>query len=283
MHDLMVTLFKFIKSFWQFMKIVIVFCIIMLLFYWVENLTGADWGWLNFIRGFLDGLVKCGNSIYSGSLNLFGALFEFKFFNALVILVIAFYLMNLFIFVTENLEDKYDDSWRAHKKNEEKKLNKALQENVKREEKKINKYSILIHTAIKKKFSHRELKINIDEQNQLMKQFITEKTGAQSMNYDGGFLYQFNSFAEIDSVLDILFKVLEPNNPLDCVICIQAGDDLALLKKVADLKYYGKITMAADTAYRYRFNSSHRYGTSQIGIFQNGDKTIEVHEFKEIL
>ncbi len=283
MHDLMVALFKFIKSFWQFMKIVIVFCILMLLFYWVENLTGADWGWLNFIRGFLEGLVKCGDSIYSGSLNFFGAIFEFKFFNALIILVIAFYLMNLFIYITEIIEDKYDDGWRAYKKHEEKMLNKTLQENVKREEKKINKYAILIHTVIKKKFSHRELNVNIDEQNKLMNQFITEKTGAHPMNYDSGFLYQFNSFDEIDSVLDVLFKVIHSNAPLDYSICIQAGDDLVQLKKIADLKYYSKITIAADTAYRYRFNSSHRYGTSQIGIFQNGDKTIELHEFKEIL
>ena len=283
MHDLMVALFKFIKSFWQFMKIVIVFCILMLLFYWVENLTGGDWGWLNFIRGFLEGLVKIGDSIYSGSLNFFGAVFEFKFFNALILLVIAFYLMNLFIMITEKIEDIYDDSWRAYKKAEEKIMNKSLQDNVKKEEKKISKYAILIHTALKKKFSHKELNINIDEQNQLMNKFIAEKTGAHSMNYDGGFLYQFNSFEEIDAVLDVLFKILNSNAPLDYSICIQSGDSLPQLKKVADLKHFGKVTMAADTAYRYKFNTSHRYGTSQIGIFQNGDTTLEVHEFKEIL
>ena len=283
MHDLMVALFKFIKSFWQFMKIVIVFCILMLLFFWVENLTGANWDWLNFIRGFLEWLVKMGDSIYSSSLDLFGAVFEFKFFNALIILVIMFYLMNLFIIITEKIEDIYDDSWRAYKKAEEKILNKTLAEDVKREEKKINKYMVLIHTDLKKKFSHRELNINIDEQNQLMNKFISEKTGIKSMNYDGGFLYQFNSFNEIDSVLDTLFKVIHSNAPLDYSICIQAGEDLTQLKKLADLKHFGKITIAADTAYRYRFNTSHRYGASQIGIFQDGDKTLEVHEFKEIL
>ncbi len=283
MHDLMVALFKFIKSFWQFMKIVIVFCILMLLFFWVENLTGANWDWLNFIRGFLEWLVKMGDSIYSSSIDLFGAVFEFKFFNALIILVIMFYLMNLFIIITEKIEDIYDDSWRAYKKAEEKILNKTLAEDVKREEKKINKYMVLIHTDLKKKFSHRELNINIDEQNQLMNKFISEKTGIKSMNYDGGFLYQFNSFNEIDSVLDTLFKVIHSNAPLDYSICIQAGEDLTQLKKLADLKHFGKITIAADTAYRYRFNTSHRYGASQIGIFQDGDKTLEVHEFKEIL
>ena len=40
-------------------------------------------------------------------------------------------------------------------------------------------------------------------------------------------------------------------------------------------------TMAADTSYRYRYNETHRYQTSQIGVFQYGDKTLEVHEFKQ--
>ena len=283
MHDFIVSCFKFVRSFWQFMKIIIVFCILMLLFMWVEHLTAADWNWLNFIRGFLEGLVKIGDAIYSGSFDFFGAVFEFKFFNALIILITLFYLMNLFIMITDKIEDMYDDGWRAYKKAEEKILNKTLHENIKREEKKINKYMLLIHTTLKKKFSHRELNINIDEQNLLMNKFIIQKTGIQPMNYDGGFLYQFNSFNEIDSVLDTLFKVIHSNAPLDYSICIQAGEDLTQLKKLADLKHFGKITIAADTAYRYRFNTSHRYGTSQIGIFQDGDKTLEVHEFKEIL
>ena len=41
--------------------------------------------------------------------------------------------------------------------------------------------------------------------------------------------------------------------------------------------------MAADTAYRYRYNETHKYQTAQVGVFQNGDSTLEVHEFKEIL
>ena len=283
MHDFIVGCFKFVRSFWQFMKIIIVFCILMLLFMWVEHLTAADWNWLNFIRGFLEGLVKVGDSIYSSSFDLFGAVFEFKYFNALVILIVMFYLMNLFIIITNKVEDIYDDSWRTYKKAEETILNRTLHEDIKREEKKINKYMVLIHTALKKKFSHRELNINIDEQNILMNKFLIQKTGIQPMNYDGGFLYQFNSFNEIDSVLETLFKVIHSNAPLDYSICIQAGEDLTQLKKLADLKHFEKIIIAADTAYRYRFNTSHRYSASQIGIFQDGDKTLEVHEFKEIL
>ncbi len=283
MHNFILGLFKFIRSFWQFMKIVIVFCILMLLFFWVETLTSANWGWLDFIRPLLESLVKTGNLIFSGSLNLFGALFEFKFAIALIILVACFYIMNFFIMLTNIVEDIYDDGRRAYKKTEEKIMNKTLQDNVKREEKKISKYMVFIQTTLKKKFTHKELNINVDEQNRLMNEFLAEKIGTIAMNYDGGFLYQFNDFNQIDEVLDALFRVIHSNAPLDYAISIQAGENLTQLKKIASLKYFGKITMAADTAYRYKYNTSHRYGTSQIGIFQNGDTTLELHEFKEIL
>ncbi len=283
MHEIIMSFFKFLKSFFQFMKIVFVFCIIMLLFYWVQNLTGSDWKWLGFITPFLKGLLEIANKIYSVSFDIFGAVFEFKYLSALIILTAFFYLMNLLIIVTNLIEDAYNTSYLVCKKAEEALLNKTLKANVEREEKRINKYSVAISTTLKPKFSHKELNINIQEQNKLMNKFIIEKTGVQPAVFESGFLYQFNRFDEIDNVLEVLFKVIHSNAPLDYAICIQAGDDMEQLKKLISLKHYGMISMAADTAYRYKFNETHRYGTTQVGLFQYGERTLEVHEFKEIL
>ena len=283
MHEIIMSFFKFLKSFFQFMKIVFVFCIIMLLFYWVQNLTGSDWKWLGFITPFLKGLLEIANKIYSVSFNIFGAVFEFKYLSALIILTAFFYQMNLLIIVTNLIEDAYNTSYLVCKKAEEALLNKTLKANVEREEKRINKYSVAISTTLKPKFSHKELNINIQEQNKLMNKFIIEKTGVQPAVFESGFLYQFNRFDEIDNVLEVLFKVIHSNAPLDYAICIQAGDDMEQLKKLISLKHYGMISMAADTAYRYKFNETHRYGTTQVGLFQYGERTLEVHEFKEIL
>lgn len=265
------------------MKIIFVFCILMLVCYWVQNLTNADWTWLGFIKPFLDGLLELANSIYSVSFDFFGATFEFKYFSAIIILVALIYLMNLCILLSNIVEGAYKSAHFVAKKTQEAIFNKGLQENITRQEKKITKYSVLIKTKLKKKYAHAELNVNIDEQNKLMNQFISEKTSVKPMILDGGFLYNFSDFDKIDTVLDVLFKVLHSNTPITYAICIQSGNDLEQLKKLATLNHFGTVSMAADTAYRYKYNETHRYQTSQIGLFQNGDKTLEVHEFQEIL
>ena len=283
MHNFVLNCFNFFKNLLQFLKIVCLFCILMLLCYWIQNLTNADWTWLGFIKPFLDGLLDIANSIYSVSFDFFGATFEFKYLSALIILVACIYLVNLLVILTNILEGTYKSAHFACKKAEEVIFNKQLKEKITHKEKQITKYSVGIQTKLKSKFSHRELNINIDEQNKLMNEFIMQKTGVKPALYNGCYLYNFTNFDKIDTVLDVLFKVIHSNAPLDYAICIQSGENLEQLEKLIGLKNFGKVTIAADTAYRYKFNAAHRYQTSQIGIFQNGDRTLEVHEFKEIL
>lgn len=283
MHGLMTALFRFLRSFWQFMKIIFVLLIILLLFYWVQNLLDENWEWLSFIIPSFKVLLSLSDKVYSASFNIFGAVFEFKYFTALVFLVILFSIMNLFIAATNIFEDVYNGIRRSCKKVEEKQLNKSLRAALVKEEKKISTYMILIHTAIKARYSHKELNVDIDEQNNLMKEFISNKLSVAPAAFNGGFLYMFDNFDKIDNVLDVMFKVLHSNAPLDYAICIQAGNNIPQLNKLAELKNFGKITMAADTAYRYRFNETHRYMTGQLGVFQYDERTLEVHEFKEIL
>ena len=133
------------------MKIVFVFCILMLVCYWVQNLTNADWTWLGFIKPFLDGLLELANSIYSVSFDFFGATFEFKYFSAIIILVALIYLMNLCILLSNLVEGAYKSAHFVAKKTQEAIFNKGLQENITRQEKKIIKYSVLIKTKLKKK------------------------------------------------------------------------------------------------------------------------------------
>lgn len=283
MHEFILNCFGFLKSFLHLMKIVFVFCILMLLCYWVQNITGADWAWLGFMKPFLDGLLEFTNSIYSVTFDLWGAKFEFKYFSAVIILTAGVYLMNLFIILSNIAEGAYKSAHFVAKKTQEAILNSELKFNITREEKKIKRYAVLVKTQLKKKFAHAELNINLDEQNKLMNKFISEKTAVKPMMMNGGFLYEFIDFDKIDTVLDVLFKVLHSNTPIDYAICIQSGDDIEQLKKLSGLNHFGMISMAADTAYRYKYNETHRYQTAQIGVFQNGDRTLEVHEFKEIL
>lgn len=281
MHKLVLKGFSFLKNFWYFLKIVCVFCIMMLLLYWIQNLTHAKWEWLGFIVPFLDSLIHLADSICSFSFNFFGALFEFKYLGRIIILIGMFYFMNFVIMLTELMEAGYKSTRDLYKKTEEMAMNKALQDTIAREEKRINKYTVTIHTTVKPKFSHKGMNVDIDKQNQMMNDFIKQKLGVTPMLFEKGFMYMFEDFNRIDEILEVLFKVLHGSTPIDYAICIQSGDNMRQLRKLISLKNYGKITMAADTSYRYRFNKTHKYQTSQLGIFQNEDTTIEVHEFKE--
>ena len=281
MHKLVLKGFSFLKNFWYFLKIVCVFCIMMLLLYWIQNLTHAKWEWLGFIVPFLDWLIHLADSICSFSFNFFGALFEFKYLGGIIILIGMFYFMNFVIMLTELMEAGYKSTRDLYKQTEERAMNKKLQDSIAREEKRINKYTVTIHTTVKPKFSHKGMNVDIEKQNQMMNDFIKQKLGVTPMLFENGFMYMFEDFNRIDEILEVLFKVLHGSTPIDYAICIQSGDNLRQLRKLISLKNYGKITMAADTSYRYRFNETHRYQTSQLGIFQNKDTTIEVHEFKE--
>lgn len=283
MHKFVLNCFNFSRSFLHFIKIILVFCILMLTCYWVQNIIGTEWAWLGFIKPFLDGLLDFTNSIYSVTFEFWGAKFEFKYFSAVIILTAGVFLMNLFIMLANILEGAYKSAHFVAKKTQEVIFNKELNVNITREEKKIKRYSVLIKTQNKKKYAHTELNINLEEQNKLMNEFIATKTAVKPSVMNDGFLYEFIDFDKIDTVLDVLFKVMHSSAPIDYAICIQAGDNIKQLIKLSTLNHFGMISMAADTAYRYRFNETHRYKTDQVGVFQNEKGTLEVHEFKEIL
>ena len=259
------------------------FFIITIVIYWLETILTAQWNWLNFIKPALNAILDFANNIFSFKIDAFGTIFDTKYIIALILLVVLMFIAKLIVESIEKLQEMYNNAYIDYKLIKEKSFNKKLKNTIEKEQNKISKYAILINTQIKKKFSHAENKINIDEQNKLMNDFIYEKLNVQYQAFNGGFLYYFDKFDEIDDVIEVLFKVLKSNAPLDYAICIQVGENLEQLKKIADLQNYGKITMCADTVLRYKVKKSHRYGTHCVGEYQKENGTIEVHEFQEIL
>ena len=215
-------------------------------------------------------------------------IFKIKFPIALIIMLILTFVAD---YIKENifekLEEKGNDANRTIKKIGENAYNDKLNRQHTKQQKKINKYQILVLTSLKKKFSHAELGYNIDEQNNIMNRFLMEKTGVSPKLFEGGFLYEFDYFEEIDKTLEMFFKLIKSNSPLDYIICVQIigenpENEINQLKQLASLRFENKISMLSDTAFRYKYNSAHRYGTSQLGLFQKENGTIEVHEFIEI-
>ncbi len=280
----MANVFGFVKSLLQFLKIVLVFCMLMLLLYWTKNLANFDWGWMGFISPLLDGFLSAGKAISDGSLDLWGAIFEYKYMWALVIMIALYYIVHFSFIGTEALEEACNEGHKVVKRMEERKFNESLKQEQANEQTAIKKYRIHVSTSVKKKFAHLECNVDLDEQNKIMNKFLMEKLLVTPTAYEGGFLYSFKDFDSIDNVLDVFFKLLRANAPLDYVICVQvcAGNAEAekeQLKSLIDLKFENKISMMSDVAFRYKFNKSHKYGTSQLGMFQKGNDTVEAHEF----
>ena len=127
----------------------------------------------------------------------------------------------------------------------------------------------------------------MNEQNRLLTKFLVGRTGVIPENYENGYLYSFDSFERVDQILEEFFKLIKSDTPLNYVVCVQifgenVEEETKKLNKLIALQFINKIVTMADTVWRYKYNAYHRYGTSQLGIFQQDDDTFEAHEFYEI-
>lgn len=287
MNKFILEMFGFIRSALHFCKIIVVFSILMLLMIWVQDLTGQSWGWTNFIEPFIDMFILAGATISSKSITLFDATFEFKYFWALILFVILYVISHVLIIVLDYLKEIYGEGRKIVKKMQEDYFNRSLERQNTNEQEKIKRYQIFVSTSIKKKFSHKECNVNLEEQNIIMNKFLISKTGINPTKFSDGFLYSFNDFNHIDEVLEYFFRLIKSDAPLDYIICVQiisenAAKEMEQLSQLINLKMVNKITTLSDTVWRYKFNKSHRYSTVQLGLFQHGKDTFEVHQFEEM-
>lgn len=285
MHKIVLKFFDFLQNFIQFIKIVLNLSLIILLFYWVQNLLGENWGWLNLFSPIMENLIYAGSLFSQQSISVFNATFEYKYFFAFLLICFLYLLDHGFLILLEKIKEFYLEGRVLYKKAEEKIFNNKLEKEIFKEQKKIKKYRVLIHTSIKQNFSKQEL-VDLEEQNKIMNKFLIEKTGIKPTVFQGGFLYTFNNFENIDSTIEYLFKLINSEDPLNFIICIQIEgktpeEENIQLSHLFGLKLVNKISILADTVHRYSFNKKQEYTTSQIGLFQSGNFSMEVHCFED--
>ena len=288
MHKFMLRFFGFLKSSAHFLKIVVVFCILCLLLYWMQNLAGFNWSWLNFIKPLLDAFLNAGYAISQEKVYLFNAVFEYKYGIAIILFFAVYFVAQGLQILFQALEDIYSDGRRLVKKIQEDNYNKALALQNTATQEQIKNYQVYVAAYPKKKASHLAAPVDIEEQTKEMNKFLMKQTGINPIKYGEGFLYTFSDFSHIDSILPYFFKLIKSNAPLDYIICIQIlpksiTNEFENMKKLINLKLYNKVTTLSDTVWRYKFNKSHRYEAIQIGLYQSGNDSFEAHEFVEIL
>lgn len=282
MNKIILGLFRILYNIVNIFILLCSFTIIMMTCYWIENIVNANWIWLNVFKSALNQIIDFTNNIIPFAGNVFGRAFDSKILVSSILLILLILVSKYFLNILQDLKSSYEDIYNAYKLNTERNFNNKLSKNISKEQIKISKYMVLINTKIKKKFSHAELNINIDEQNKIMNDYIFSKINTQYQNFNGGFLYYFDDFNKIDDILTILFTIIKSSSPLDYAICIQIENDLDKIKKLADLQNIGKIIMNADTLLRYKHNKAHKFGTTCVGVYQQEEETLEVHEFQEI-
>lgn len=284
MHKLMMKNFAFLKSAAQFLKILVMFLVLMLLLYWIQKLTGSTWGWMKFMYPVLESFVYIGSLFSKRSVEFFGAVFEYKYMIAVLLLFISYMLVHALSVGLEVLQELYEDGHKFVKKAQENRFNMNLEKNNTKEQKKINSYRIYVSAEAKNALVRKGVKVDLDEQLKMLNKFIITKTGVIPQRFGTGSLYSFTNFEQIDDTLQYLFTAINSEAPLDYIICVQAlekdgPEELETLKILISLKFLNKISMFSDTSYRYKFNQNQKYKTSQLGIFQKGEKSYEAHEF----
>ena len=273
-----------IKNLVDFLKIITVFSSLMFILLWIQDLLGQTWQWLKFINPILNIFLNLGELISSDSIEILGKTFEYKYFLALMILIILNTLLTKIKNFFNIIQDFLLSLLAKYKKTELKLYNKTLEKQQISEQKVLNKYQVYVEAKIKDKYSNRDYNINLDEQIKIMLKYLVEKTGCPSKEYENGFLFSFDSFENIDITLDKFVKLYKSKAPLDFIICIQLSygnsiDDLKKINKLKNLKIYNKAIATSDTVYRYGFNKIKEYKISLIGEYQNENTSFEVFEF----
>ena len=287
MHKFMLKLFGFLKSSAQFLKIVVIFGLLCLILYWIEHLAHFHWSLLKFIKPLLEVFINAGNAISTGSVTLFDAIFEYKYGIALIFFLILYFVAHLIQMGFEWLEELYGEGRRIVKKIQENAYNKSLELKNSIEQEQIKKYQIYVAAYKKKKLTHLDVEVDLEEETKNMNKFLIQKLGISPIKYGEGFLYTFNDFSHIDAVLSNFFKLINSKAPLNYIICVQIlpkniKDEFENLRKLINLNLYNQITTLSDTVWRYKHNETHRYKTIQLGLYKKDNDTFEVHEFAEM-
>ena len=281
MHKLILWIFNKLKDLEKSLRLIVVFFIMTIGLYWFMNLLEADWAWFRFMKPPLDFILDLADSLYSSSFDFWGKTVEIKYFVAVIALLIIAFSLKFINIVVEFIQDIYESAHLKFKKMQELSMNLELKEKSESKERQTTKFFLYIQTKSASKYASTIKDNLLEEQTKVMNKFLSDKTGVKPEKIWDGYIYSFNNIEKIDRVLDLLFKIKNTDAPIHYLMCIQAGESIQQLRKLAGLQNGGKITIAADTLYRYNMMRDHEYVTSNVGIFQNGENTLEVHEITE--
>ena len=264
MDKLILKLFTLTRNCLEFVKILNIFSIMLLILYWIQNLTGKPWSWFGIFTPFFDFFLDISANFTSLTIPIWGANFELKYVVALILFLLIYGLFTLLCAGLSIIEELYTNTKKIVEKFELAHYSKSLLKQEDLEQQKIKNYMLYIEGVQRQKKEYSLNNTNIETLNKELLKFLINKIGSCPEKLNNGYLFRFLPIAQIDNVLDVLFKLPESEAPMNYIMCIQVIDSkpekaMEEIMNIISLKLLNKVIALTNTTCRYQYNASQKY------------------------
>ena len=184
---------------------------------------------------------------------------------------------------TEFIEHRLKIIQENYRKHEDKLLNQQLKKDIEKMNKKISK--CIVYYELRKKEQLRQL-ITLEEQYQILNQFFYSKTNIIPEKHNDGYILNFSSIENIDTLIPHIFKAINSTAPVEYIFILQAVENSNTeafyeINKLINAKLYNKIIMTPTTNLRYEHNGTQKYTTSVTGNFVFAGESHSIYEIRD--
>ena len=276
--------FKFLKNIIDFLRILVLFFVMMHILYWITQLIGHNWHWLNIFKPVLLYILGIAEIISQNFLIIKKHLStEAVSIFVYILIYECIKLLDILLLYLELFQSEFEE---RRKIQAEIDMNKELEQEQILEQLPLKRYAIFLKPVFNKHIAKAAKTEDFEKYVEEMNNFLIKKFAIFPQKHADGYLYmyKFEDFNGVDNVFQIFYDLLNKSMPLNYIICVQIlsknmEEDLAKLEKLSEFNVENKIIAFADTYWRYKFNRNQKFKKCTVGIYRYLNEPREVLEF----